>query len=159
MQLLQALILVTVANGAPVIARRLLGARWAWPLDGNLKYFDGRPLFGRSKTVRGIVASVLATTACAPLFGLAASVGLTVALAAMAGDLASSFTKRRLGIAPSKRATGLDQVPESLLPLIACSRVLALSDIEVVAGTLIFFAGELVLSRLLFRLHLRDRPY
>ena len=159
MPLLQALILVTVANGAPVIAKRLLGATLAQPIDGGLAFVDGRPLFGPSKTVRGVVAAVLATTLCAPLIGLPLWIGLLVAIAAMAGDLLSSFTKRRLAIAPSTQALGLDQIPESLLPMLACGPPLALTWIEIAAGTAIFFVGELLLSQLLYRLRIRDRPY
>jgi CDP-2,3-bis-(O-geranylgeranyl)-sn-glycerol synthase len=78
---------------------------------------------------------------------------------AMAGDLFSSFLKRRLGLAPSSRATGIDQIPESLFPLLACARLLSLTVVDIAAGTAIFLIGEVVLSRLLFKFHLRDRPY
>jgi hypothetical protein len=43
-----------------------------------------------------------------------------VAFMAMLGDLFSGFVKRRLGMGPSDKALGLDYVPESLLPLLAC---------------------------------------
>src|ERR1019366_7611444 len=112
--ILQLLILVTLANGAPVIAKRILANHFAWPLDGNLNFIDGRPLFGPSKTIRGVLVAVLVTTACAPLLGLEFRIGLVVGATAMAGDLFSSFVKRRLGLPPSSRATGLDQIPESL---------------------------------------------
>jgi hypothetical protein len=77
----------------------------------------------------------------------------------MAGDLLSSFLKRRLGLAPSSRATGLDQIPESLFPLLACRSALALTAMDIATGCVIFFVGELLLSHLFFRLGLRDRPY
>ena len=34
---------------------KLLGVSFAHPLDGGARLFDGQPLFGRSKTIRGIV--------------------------------------------------------------------------------------------------------
>ena len=77
----------------------------------------------------------------------------------MAGDLLSSFLKRRLGLQSSSKAVGLDQIPESLLPLLACRQALSLTALDIVAGTAIFFVAEVVLSRFLFRLHVRDRPY
>jgi hypothetical protein len=77
----------------------------------------------------------------------------------MAGDLFSSCLKRRMNLPPSERATGLDQVPESLFPLLACRSVLPLSVLDIVAIVSIFFAGELLLSRLFYQLHLRDQPY
>jgi CDP-diglyceride synthetase len=156
---LQLLILVTLANGSPVVAKLIFGGNFAQPLDGNIKFVDGRPLFGASKTVRGVVASILVTSACAPLLGLEIGIGLVVAISAIAGDLFSSFLKRRLGLPPSSRAVVLDQVPESLFPLLACRQALSLTAVDVIAGTVLFFVGEVLLSRALFRLRIRDRPY
>ena len=157
--LLQLVGLLTVANGAPVVAKRIFGDRFARPLDGSVEFFDGRPLFGTSKSIRGLLVSVVATSVCAPLIGLGATIGLVVAVAAMAGDLISSFIKRRLALAPSSQAIGLDQIPESLLPLLACRQVLELTAADIVIGVAIFFVGEVALSRVLFRLRFRDRPY
>ncbi len=157
--ILQLTILLALANGTPLIAAKLLGSRLAYPLDGGLTFVDGHPLLGRSKTVRGVVAAVLATTAAAPLIGLSATVGAVVAATAMAGDAFSSFVKRRLGLPPSSRATGLDQIPESLLPALACRTMLPLTAWDIVAVVAVFFIGEIVMSRALYRAHLRDRPY
>ncbi len=156
---LQLLMLLAVANGTPVIAKRLLGRRFAAPLDGGLSFFDGRPLFGASKTLRGIAVSIPATALAAPLFGLDMQIGAIIGASSMAGDLLSSFLKRRLNLAPSQQALGLDQVPESLFPLLACRAALSLSALDIAAGVVLFFVGELLLSRLLYRLHIRDRPY
>ena len=156
---LELLGLVTIANGTPVLSKRMLGDRFAWPLDGNRKFIDGRPLFGTSKTVRGILLSVVVTSVCAPLVGLNAAIGFLVAVTAMAGDLLSSFLKRRLALAPSSRAIGLDQIPESLLPLVAAHQELGLTATDILIGVAVFVAGELALSRMLFQLRLRDRPY
>lgn len=157
--LAQMLILLSLANGSPVFAKRILGETFARPLDGNVQFIDGRPLFGPSKTIRGVVVSLLVTALGAPPLGFPIWIGLLVAAAAMAGDLLSSFLKRRLGLAASTRATGLDQIPESLFPLLACRSVLSLTAIDIAAGCAIFFVGELLLSYLFFRLRLRDRPY
>ncbi|HYL33236.1 MAG TPA: CDP-archaeol synthase [Stellaceae bacterium] len=155
----QLLILLAAANGAPVIGRRLLRDRFAWPLDGGVCAFDGRPLLGPSKSVRGIVLALVATAAVAPLVGLTPTVGITVAAIAMAGDLISSFIKRRFGLQSSSRAVGLDQVPESLLPALACWHTLMLDVGDIVAVTAIFFIGEIALSRLLYHWRIRERPY
>jgi CDP-archaeol synthase len=105
------------------------------------------------------VLSVLVTSAAAPLIGVDWSIGAIAAAAAMVGDLCSSFLKRRLNRRSSSQALGIDQVPESLLPLLACRAVLALTVADIALGVAIFFAGELILSRLLYRAHLRDEPY
>ena len=159
MALFQLLILLAVANGAPVVAKKIFGDSLAYPIDGGVKFFDGHPLFGSSKTLRGVLVAIFATSLCAPLSGQEFKIGLIVGVTAMAGDLFSSFLKRRLGFAPSSRATGLDQIPESLFPLIACGQLLSLTAIDIAAGTAIFLTGEVVLSRWLFKFHLRDRPY
>ena len=157
--ILQAMVLLTLANGTPVVAKKIFGRWFVLPLDGGLAFFDGRPLFGPSKTIRGIIFSVLVTTAGAPLIGLDWRVGMIAAAAAMAGDLCSSFAKRRLNFPPSSQAFGLDQLPESLLPLLACRAALSLTAADIVLGVAIFFIGELILSRILYRAHLRDEPY
>lgn len=157
--ILQLLVLLMLANGTPLIAKKVLGERYSRPLDGNLTFADGRPVFGRSKTIRGIVLAVLVTTAGAALMGLGWRTGLLVGAFAMAGDLFSSFCKRRLGMPSSSRASGLDQVPESLLPLLACRDLLALTAVDIALCVVIFVIGEVVLSRLLYAFRLRDRPY
>ncbi len=157
--LMQAMALVAAANGTPVVAKKVFGSHFARPLDAGLRFIDRRPLLGSSKTIRGVVLSILVTTAIAPLLGVAPKIGTLAAAAAMAGDLCSSFVKRRLALAPSSRALGLDQVPESLLPLLACREALALTATDMALGVALFFVGELVLSRLLYIAHLRDEPY
>ena len=155
----QALVILTLANTAPLVAKKLLAAHFARPLDGGLTLFDGRPLFGPSKTIRGIVASILAATAGATLVGIAPWVGAYMAVAAMAGDLLSSFLKRRLGRPPSSQALGLDQLPESVLPLLAGSQALSLTGLDIAIAVAAFFMGELVFARLFYRIGWRDEPY
>ena len=67
---------------------------------------DGRTWFGTSKTVRGIVLAVLATTGAASLLGLGWKTGTLVGAMAMVGDLFASFVKRRLGLISSSQAIG-----------------------------------------------------
>ena len=153
------LLLLMVANGAPILAARLFASRGDWSIDGNRRFIDHQPLLGRSKTWRGLIASLLTTPCAGLLLGLSASTGLLIAAAAMAGDLLSSFCKRRLRIPPSGMALGLDQVPESLLPLLAVQRHYALGWPEILALTLTFMVLELILSRILYFLHIRKQPY
>ena len=159
LHILQLLVLMTLANGMPIVAKKIVGSRFALPLDAGIIFFDGRPVFGASKTMRGIVVSILITSAIAPFIGLDLTIGAIVASSAMAGDLFSSFVKRRLNFPPSSQALGLDQVPESLFPMLACRDALSLTIADIALGVGIFFIGELILSRLLFRAHLRDEPY
>lgn len=156
---LRLLLLLAVANTAPLLAKRLFGARWSTPLDGGLRFLDGRPLLGASKTVRGLLAATLASALAAPLLGLPAAIGAVLGVGAMLGDALASFTKRRLGTPPSGRATGLDQIPEALLPLLLLQAALDLGLLQIAAVTLAFFVLEIPLAWLAHKLGLRDQPY
>ncbi len=156
---LQLLVLVAVANATPVFAKKILGSAFAWPLDGGIVFADGKPLLGASKTIRGVVLSVLVTLLVAVLLGLGWQIGLVIAQSAMAGDIASSFAKRRMGLPPSSMAIGLDQIPESVFPLLAARLLLPVTLVDILVGTAMFYVGSLVVSRILFKLWLRDEPY
>jgi hypothetical protein len=152
--ILQGLILISAANGAPVLFARLLGERFAHPIDGGIVLRDGHPLLGR-----GLAAAVLLAACAAVLMSLPWQLGALAAASAMAGDCLSSFVKRRFGLEPSSMTLGLDQVPESLFPAVACSAYLPLGPLDVALIVLVFFVGELATSRLFFAVGLRDRPY
>lgn len=84
---------------------------------------------------------------------------MLVGTLAMIGDLFSSFLKRRLGRPSSSPAVGVDQIPESLFPLLGCVGPLSLTVADVAIGVVIFFVAELLVSRVLYAFDLRDRPY
>jgi CDP-2,3-bis-(O-geranylgeranyl)-sn-glycerol synthase len=157
--LIEAFILILVANGTPVIASRLLAERFNWPVDGGQYAPDGNRWLGRSKTFRGVVLAVIATALMAALIGISWQTGAMAGLLAMLGDLLSSFTKRRMGRTVSSQLQGLDQVPESLFPLVFLAGPLNLQWYEVLVLVGAFWVLELLLSRVLFRLHIRNRPY
>lgn len=153
------LLLILIANGAPILGRRLFGNRLNLPLDGGRKFFDGRPVLGHAKTLRGLVLSIFFTTLCATLLGFAPHIGLLIGSFAMLGDIAASFTKRRLGRPPHTMALGIDQIPESLFPLLAIKRHFSLGLSEIAALVTMFLILELLISRILFKLHIRNQPY
>ena len=155
----QVLILIIVANGSPIVIRRMLSNRFGRPLDGGIVLADGQPLLGRSKTVRGLLSALILTPPAAVALGLTWEHGITVAAFSMLGDLCSSFIKRRLGLPSSSMALGLDQVPESLFPLLACREALEITWTNVALLVLGFFVLELLLSRILYHLKIRGRPY
>jgi len=140
------LVLVAVANGTPVVAKLLFGGRLSHPLDFGLRLCDGEPLFGTSKSIRGLCLALLATPAAAFLLGFDWRLGIPVALLAMAGDLCSSFLKRRLKLPSSTLVPALDQVPESLLPLLACAAILPLRAADIAVVVAAFLVLDLVSS-------------
>jgi len=122
--------------------------RWSsacWP---NRRFLDHRPLLGPSKTLRGLAGAVVVTALVAPLFHLTIVEGAVFASLAMAGDLCSSFIKRRLGIASSRSVPLLDQLPETLLPLWGLQTALGASLYEMLAAVALFIVIDLLLSRL-----------
>jgi len=159
MLIFKILLLLLLANGTPVIAKKMLGPGLAYALDGGKNFIDGRPLFGASKTIRGIISSILVTSVGASLLGYSMQTGASFAAASLSGDLASSFIKRRLGLPPGSRAPGLDQLPESIFPLLFCWQTLGLDMPTAVTIVVFFLVAEIILSRILFRLNIRDHPY
>jgi CDP-2,3-bis-(O-geranylgeranyl)-sn-glycerol synthase len=143
------LLLLIVANGAPVVIALLLGSRFNQSLDAGRLFFDQRPWLGASKTIRGVVAAIIASTLCAPLAGFAYAYGALFGGLAMLGDLLSSFIKRRLGFPSSCSRPGLDQLPETLLPLLALQPIHAATMPEMAVVTTVFIVIDLLLSRIL----------
>lgn len=156
--MIKALVMLVAANGAPLLVSAWAGQRVAEPIDAGIKWGDGRPLFGASKTWLGVFASLTVTIAVALGLGYSLITGALFASAAMAGDLLASFCKRRRGCAEGSHVRGLDTLPESLLPLLMLKSELTLGWFEI--GLLIgaFFVLEEGLSPILYRLHLRNRP-
>ncbi|HRH93111.1 MAG TPA: CDP-archaeol synthase, partial [Candidatus Peribacteria bacterium] len=103
-----------IANGAPVIAKRLPGiSTWTKPISAKL--------FGANKTYRGFAIGVGSAVVCALVqfslrnlwffkelnelhnsLGQSALVGFLLGFGALFGDLAKSFAKRRVGIEPGQ---------------------------------------------------------
>ncbi len=156
---IKALALLIVANGAPVLSRDIFGSHLAKQIDCGLNFFDNRPLFGYSKTWRGLFSSMVVTSTLAPLFGLTIFDGALFAFLVMMGDLTASFIKRRLGYIESSRFRIIDVFPESLLPVFILREYLGLMVLEGFITVALFFIFEVILSPILFRLHIRKRPY
>lgn len=136
----------------PVLASLLLDPRFVHPLDGGRAWRDGRPLLGRSKTWRGLVAALTTTPLMALLLALPWSIGLLVALGAMLGDLIASFSKRRLGLAPGESAHLLDEIPEALMAVVFVRSALGLSLIQAVLIVVFFGLLHVILMPVVSRL-------
>ncbi len=158
-EFLQLLLLIIIANGAPILIRVLLNDSFNLAVDFGQKLPDKKWIFGPSKTWRGIFAALVATPAAAWLLGYSAETGLLIAVYSVLGDLVSSFIKRRLAMKPSAMAPLLDQVPESLFPALMMMESFNLNISSVILLVLIFVIIELVLSHILYRWGIRKRPY
>ncbi len=143
-----AFILLLVANGAPIVASRLLGSRYARPVDSGRVRRDGRAIFGPTKTWRGIVAAIGATAMVAGLMGLPLALGAGFGALSMGGDLLSSFLKRQVGAKSSASILGVDQIPEAILPTTCLAGPLGLGFWDVLLVSLGFLIVGIVLSRI-----------
>lgn len=153
------LLVIVAANGAPILIHIWVEPRINYPVDFNFKFFDGNRLFGNSKTWIGVASIILVATGLSWSFGLGWQTGLLAGLGVASGDLLSSFIKRRLGMRSSSMALGLDQIPESLFPFFLLMNRFNLSMIDILLGVLCFTILELIISRILYRWHIKEKPY
>jgi len=157
--LLHILALLIATNAAPVLVAFVCRSRGALPLDQGRHCADGYPLFGASKTWRGLASAIFTSTLLAGILGYSIGFGLVFGVLGMTGDLCSSFIKRRRGLKPSAQCLGLDQLPESLLPSIYAVVTLNIAWWWAPVLALIFMLIDIVISKPLFWLHIRKRPY
>jgi len=153
------LFLILVANGSPVLFSYWFADKMSLPVDFGCQLKDKQPVFGSSKTWRGLNSSLLITGVAAAFVGLEFSFGVLISVLAMSGDLLSSFIKRRLKKAPSSKMLILDQLPESALPALFLFSLNHIDLMQVMAIVSAFIIIDIVLSALLFRLGIRKRPY
>lgn len=149
------LAMLVLANGAPVAVQVICGRRCAWTLDDLLPPLvaPGTVIFGHHKTLRGIGAAIVASTAVAWAVEWPLWLGALVGTLAMLGDLGSSAWKRRRGVVPGDSVPGLDQIPESLLPVLGAAPFLPLGPADVAA----IVAGFCVIEWLLTSVWRRQR--
>ena len=153
------LLLLVGANSAPIIGYDVFKKRFAWPIDLGRRFPDGHHWLGPSKTFRGAAFTLGVTALLAVLLRLPVRLGLLVALWTIIGDCLSSFVKRRMGRRSGSQVLLLDQLPESLFPLLAVRSACGLTLEDMVLIILAFAAVDYVASRFLFKLHLRKHPY
>lgn len=156
---LHLLLFILIANGVPVLVRYVMGKHLAYPVDMGRVFFDARPILGATKTWRGVFFAVLITALVTGATGYGLLVGAQIGLLAMLGDMLSSFIKRRLDMRSSSMAPFLDQVPESLLPACCMMSAFALQWRELVVLLLAFVMLELLLSKIMYKLGVRRKPY
>ena len=82
------------------------------------------------------------------LAGVTPGLGAAFGALAMAGDLLSSFVKRRRRFRPGQDVPGLDQLPECLLPLAVLARPLALDAAAIATVAVAFTLGHLAIAQL-----------
>ena len=152
---LEVLLLIVVANAAPVIAALIFSNHGTLAIDFGKKLKDQQYIFGVTKTWRGLLSSILITSLTAMVLGFSYITGVYIAVFSMLGDLLSSFIKRRFKKNSSTRIIFLDQIPESLLPVIFMTQLIMLNLMQAIAIIISFIIIELILSTLFLRFYTR----
>ena len=156
---LKILVMLLATNGAPVLVARIFQSYGALSLDLGKQLRDGHPVFGSSKTWRGLVSALFTSCMLSIIFGYGIWFGLIFGALVMTGDLFSSFVKRRRDFKPGDRSIGWDQLPESLFPAIYTISVLGIEWWWAILLTLTFALLHILISKPLYRFNIRKHPY
>lgn len=132
------LLFLYVVNCLPVLAHLVLGDKLRFPVDGGILWLDKKPLFGPHKTIRGIAVSIFGGMGACFLLGMSWWQGGAAAVFAMAGDLTSSFIKRRLNVPFGGDTFPLDHVLESLFPVLFLASFLPFSWTQLILIVVLF---------------------
>lgn len=158
MLFLKLILLLWSINFAPPFMAHMLEGKWDSPLDRGYKMPDGGRLFGDHKTIRGVLSGILAGIFAAIIFEFPWWLGLGVGILSMAGDLFSSFLKRRFSFTCGDVVPGLDQAPEALLPFLLLGPYFSLSTWYIFACAFVFgfgaYLGSIFLNQILM-----EKPY
>ncbi len=155
---LKLLILLWLVNFAPPISALVFDSRYDRPVDRGLLWRDGRPLLGRNKTIRGVLAAMLIAGLIGSALGFPFWLSMSAGILSMLGDLFSSFLKRRFSFRSGDTVPGLDQIPEGLAPFCVLAPYYGLGFGYVCLFGLIFGTGAYMGSIFLYKVLLR-KPF
>lgn len=161
------------ANMAPVIVKRI--NLFAFPIDFNKKIGDA-PVLGGNKTFRGVIFGVVFAIIISYLQHLAYNIGFFNAVSfidyqnwllfgflmgfgALAGDLAKSFFKRRLGIKPGSMFVPFDQTDFVVGALIFIMPIFDLTWGIFAVSLLLSFALHIIVNHIAFYLKIRGEKW
>ena len=132
------LILLFLINGTPPVLTFFFPEILKRPLDNNYNFWDGYPVLGKHKTIRGFFSAVIAGSLFGYFIGFSLFISILAGLFSMLGDCISSFIKRRLKLKEGTSIPGLDQIFEGGFPLLLFYWVYSLSW-QITLGSLLIF--------------------
>ncbi len=152
--------------------------RYNAPIDGG-KTINGRPILGRNKTWRGIIAGIVAATfvvwlqkimveSWPWLYNTVSQIdyhnmnvflfGLLFAIGALGGDMIESFFKRRLNIASGQTWFPFDQIDYILGGILATIFFITLTVYQYLWLIFLWTILHLLSALVGWLLGLKDRP-
>ncbi len=162
MLFIRLLTLLWLVNFAPPFLAQIFESKWDWPVDRGYVCPDGRLLFGRHKTIRGVLAGIIFGGAAGLALGFPLWLGLGAGVLSMLGDLFSSFLKRRLSFTSGDAVPGLDQIPEGILPFLLIAPYYSLSAGYILLFCVVFglgaYYGSVFLNQVLLKRPFESYP-
>ncbi len=140
-------------------------------LDFGRNFFDGQPILGKGKTVKGTAGGIafgaLATAAVFALFSAELqqfnpnylAFGILAGTGAVFGDIAASFLKRRFMIRSGSPALILDQLDFVTGAYLFTIPLLAPSPAQVIFVAVFTVAVHMATNYIAFRLGLKKVPW
>ena len=161
------------ANMAPVIVKKI--NLFVYPIDFNKK-INNEHVLGKNKTFRGLVFGIILAIVIAYLQFLLYNAesfkaisffdyqnwllfGFLMGLGALAGDLAKSFFKRRLGIKPGARFIPFDQTDFVFGSLVFIMPIFALTLKIFIVSLLLSFLLHITVNHVAFYLKIRNEKW
>ncbi len=167
-----------IANMTPIFLAKIPWLKkFDAPLDFN-KTINGKPIFGRNKTWRGLIGGIVTATLTLWLQVALASghpdvamlnseiytdipiliVGPLFAIGALGGDAIESFFKRRIGKKPGQSWFPFDQLDYVIGGAIATLPFVQLSWYQYLWVVAIWVLLHLLFSFIGFKMKLKDKP-
>ncbi len=153
---------------SPVIANKIpVLNRWKTPLDFGVRY-NGQPLFGQNKTLRGVVSGTVAALITGIVlyqfyslpyeFGIFVLGAALMGLGALLGDAIESFFKRQKSIKPGTSWFPFDQI-DYIVGGLVLSYLALTPSLELILQVLVLYFGlHLMVSYVGYRLGLKNKP-
>jgi CDP-2,3-bis-(O-geranylgeranyl)-sn-glycerol synthase len=145
---IDAFLLLITANSVPWVLGKVLGRRGDWPLDFGGCAWDGERILGSHKTWRGLLSGALACGGVSAILGHDFALGLEFGALSLLGDALSSAIKRRFRYEPGRQIPALDQLPETLLPLVVLASALELTALAIIVVAGLFTCVDVLVRRL-----------
>lgn len=158
-----------VANGVPVVVAKILTTLnlKRHPIDFGKRLFDGRRIFGDSKSWEGFtVGLILGILTGFIQYSLVRGEiylyrGATLSFGALVGDLIGAFIKRRLGVKPGEPLPILDQLLFIVMAIFFTQlfNYISLTIFEWMYITVITFVLHVTTNYIAYLLKLKSVPW